>query len=79
MSEENNAFASENFQPVMLIQMMRTYDVLMALLANTDPEKAQILADMHEQGLTFCPAPAYSETYEDNQEMAEETQMPTQD
>lgn len=63
-SEENgpvaNAFAPENFNIVMLIQMMRVYDVLLALLAVESPHKAEQLAKMHEQGLTFTPAPAFS-------------------
>jgi hypothetical protein len=61
MSQENSdAFAPENFNTVMLIQMMRTYDVLLALLSVHDPVKAEQLALMHEQGLTFTPAPAFS-------------------
>lgn len=62
MNQDNSsdAFAPENFNVVLLIQMMRTYDVLLALLAVQDPTKAAQLAEMHEQGLTFTPAPAYS-------------------
>jgi hypothetical protein len=61
MSEEiASAFDPENFQTVMLIQMMRTYDVLMAFLSVMDAEKAEILAGLHEQGLTFCPNPSLS-------------------
>ncbi|UUG69344.1 hypothetical protein SEA_SHAM_3 [Streptomyces phage Sham] len=61
MSQENsNAFDPENFQTVLLIQMMRTYDILLALLAVQDPVKATQLADMHEKGLTFTPHPAFS-------------------
>lgn len=61
MNQENSdAFAPENFNTVMLIQMMRTYDVLLALLSVHDPVKAEQLALMHEQGLTFTPAPAFS-------------------
>jgi hypothetical protein len=56
----NDAFAPENFNTVLLIQMMRTYDVLLALLSVHDPVKAEQLALMHEQGLTFTPAPAFS-------------------
>lgn len=55
-----NAFAPENFNTVLLIQMMRTYDILLALLAVQDPGKAMELAAMHEKGLTFTPAPAFS-------------------
>lgn len=58
--EALNAFAPENFNVVLLIQMMRTYDVLLALLAVQDQTKAAQLAEMHEQGLTFTPAPAFA-------------------
>jgi hypothetical protein len=50
---------------VLLIQMMRTYDILLALLAVQDPVKATQLADMHEKGLTFTPNPAFSVEEED--------------
>lgn len=55
-----DAFSPDNFQTVMLIQMMRTYDILLALLAVQDPQKAIQLSEMHEKGLTFTPAPAFS-------------------
>jgi hypothetical protein len=60
----DGAFDTENFQPVVLIQLMRLYDVQLALLAAIDPEKASTLVEMHERGQTFCPAPAFVE-YED--------------
>jgi hypothetical protein len=61
-SEEQvaDAFAPENFNTVLLIQTMRIYDVLMALLAIESPQKAEQLMMMHEKGLTFNPAPAFS-------------------
>lgn len=55
-----DAFSPDNFQTVMLIQMMRTYDLLLALLSVHDPVKAIQLSEMHEKGLTFTPAPAFS-------------------
>lgn len=66
MSQHNSesAFDPENFQMVLLIQMMRTYDILLAILSVQDPVKATQLAAMHEQGLTFTPHPAFS--VEDN-------------
>lgn len=62
MNQENSndAFAPENFQMVLLIQMMRTYDILLALLSVHDPNKAAQLAELHEKGITFTPAPAFS-------------------
>jgi len=64
MSEEEIqpgfAFDPENFQTVLLIMLMRLYDINLALLSVHDPVKATQLADMHEKGLTFTPNPAFS-------------------
>lgn len=62
MNQQNseNAFAPENFNTVLLIMLMRLYDINLALLAVTDPVKATQLAEMHEMGLTFTPNPAFS-------------------
>lgn len=63
MSQENynnNAFSPENFHMVLLIQMMRTYDILLALLAVQDPIKATQLVELHEAGKTFTPHPAFA-------------------
>jgi hypothetical protein len=54
-----SAFDPANFNAVMLIQMMRLYDVQLAMLSALDPEKAQALVEMHARGQTFCPAPAF--------------------
>jgi hypothetical protein len=43
---------------------MRLYDVQMALLSCYDQEKAGMLAEMHERGLSFTPPPAFSEEVE---------------
>jgi hypothetical protein len=56
---------------VVIIQLMRLYDVQMALLSCYDPEKAGMLAEMHERGMSFTPPPAFAE------ELDEETQEPT--
>lgn len=56
-----DAFHPDNFGPVVLIQLMRTYDLLLALLSIHDPEKALQLSEMHEKGLSFTPAPVFSE------------------
>jgi hypothetical protein len=52
---------------------MRLYDVQMALLSCYDPEKAGMLAEMHERGLSFTPPPAFAEELEN-----EETQDSTE-
>lgn len=59
-SRSSDAFDPANFNVVMLIQMMRVYDVLLALLSVDNPQKAAQLAEMHEKGLTFTPAPAFA-------------------
>lgn len=57
---QESAFAPENFNMVLLIMLMRLYDINLALLAVHDPIKATQLAEMHEKGLTFTPNPAFS-------------------
>lgn len=67
ISEPNNdAFAAANFGPVVLIQLMRLYDIQLALLSIQDPIKAQQLVEMHEQGLTFAPAPSFAVEQNEN-------------
>lgn len=61
MEEVKSAFDPENFQMVVLIMLMRLYDINLALLSVHDPVKASQLARMHEKGLSFTPAPAFSE------------------
>jgi hypothetical protein len=60
-----SAFDPANFQPVLLIQLMRLYDVQLALLSAIDPDKAAALVDMHARGDTFCPAPAFIDREEE--------------
>ncbi|QBZ72294.1 hypothetical protein SEA_CIRCINUS_7 [Streptomyces phage Circinus] len=67
-----SAFDPANFGPVVIIQLMRLYDVQMALLACYDPEKAGILAEMHERGVSFTPPPAYSEELDEPSEESSE-------
>lgn len=64
--ESDSAFDSKNFQPVVLIQLMRLYDVQLAMLSMLNEEKAEILRAMHERGQTFCPPPAFVEYEEDS-------------
>lgn len=59
-----SAFDPKNFNMVVLIMLMRLYDINLALLSVHDPVKATQLAGMHEKGLTFTPHPAYSEEEE---------------
>jgi hypothetical protein len=72
-SAASSAFDPTNFGPVVIIQLMRLYDVQMALLSCYDPEKAGMLAEMHERGLSFTPPPAFAEELEN-----EETQDSTE-
>jgi hypothetical protein len=68
----NSAFDPENFGAVVIIQLMRLYDVQMALLSCYDPEKAGMLAEMHERGLSFTPPPAFSEELDESSEESSE-------
>lgn len=52
-----SAFDPENFQPVLLIMLMRLYDLQLAWLSVVDPTKANALRELHERGLTFAPEP----------------------
>ena len=60
----------EAFQPVVIIQLMRNYDLMLALLSTFDPEKAKALVEMHERGEYFCPAPAFVEYGESDEEVS---------
>lgn len=55
-----DAFAPENFNMVLLIMLMRLYDINLALLSIHDPQKATQLVEMHEKGLSFAPHPAFT-------------------
>lgn len=55
-------FDPANFQPVVLIQLARCYDVLMNILATSSPQGkavAEQLAKLHEAGITLAPPPAF--------------------
>ena len=68
----DDAFAPENFGRVLLIQLMRIYDIQLALLASIDPNKAEQLVQMHEQGMTFMPDPAFSVEHGEDEDGLEE-------
>jgi hypothetical protein len=68
-----SAFDPANFGPVVIIQLMRLYDVQMALLSCYDSEKAGMLAEMHERGMSFTPPPAFAEPSEEIDEDGQET------
>lgn len=62
-SPEVSAFDPEVFQPVVIIQLNRIYDVLMSILAETSPrgaKMAEALNKLHEAGRFLSPPPAYS-------------------
>jgi hypothetical protein len=77
-SDAPSAFDPENFNFVVLVQLMRLYDVGMALLSCYDAQKADTLARMHEAGLSFTPNPAFSvfEDEDDDEAMASEVASP---
>lgn len=46
------------FETVMLIQLARNYDVMLAFLAAIAPDKALEIVDIHSQGQFLGPIPA---------------------
>lgn len=61
---EKSAFDSDVFQTVLLIQLARIYD---ALIAGLPEKQAKALLDMHEHGEFMCPHPAIAIAPEDGQ------------
>lgn len=59
-----SAFDKENAWPVLLIMLMRLYDLNLALLSCVDENKAQYITELHERGQVFAPPAAFAQ-YED--------------
>ena len=55
-----NAFDKEHAHEVIIIQLMRLYDIMLAQLSIDSPQKAAQLVEMHEKGMSFMPAPSFS-------------------
>lgn len=66
-TKPSSAFDPDNFGPVMLIMMMRLYDLGLAFLSVIDKQGADELVELHSQGHTFSPRPAFIEGYEDEE------------
>jgi hypothetical protein len=58
---EGSAFDPAHFGPVVIIQLNRIYDALMALLAATGSPMASHLHDLHAAGQFLSPPPSYAE------------------
>lgn len=59
---EGSAFDKEFFQPVLIIQLNRIYDALMAILSTqgeSGPGMAAHLHALHETGRFLSPPPAF--------------------
>ncbi|QGH79339.1 hypothetical protein SEA_LIMPID_3 [Streptomyces phage Limpid] len=59
-TETVNAFDKEHAHEVIIIQLMRLYDIMLAQLSIDSPQKAAQLVEMHDKGLSFMPAPSFS-------------------
>lgn len=59
--EEN--FDFEQAYMSLFIQQSRVYDVLMALLTHTAPEKAADLMELHAQGFLVAAVPSFNGTF----------------
>jgi len=55
--EEIDEPAQMELDEAVLVQLMRNYDVLMALLANTNPNAAEDLYEKHSSGKIVGPPP----------------------
>lgn len=55
-----NAFDKEYAHEVIIIQLMRIYDIMITQLSLINPEQANKLIELHEQGLSFMPAPSFA-------------------
>lgn len=58
MSDEQKEQALEELLAGIYIQNLRVYDVLMMLLALQNPEKANMLEELHKEGKILGPDPA---------------------
>lgn len=63
-SIEGTVFDPANFAPVVIIQLTRIYDALMALLGEQNPEAASNLDALHSVGKFLASSPAYTEVTE---------------
>jgi hypothetical protein len=62
-----SAFHEKNAWPVLLIMLMRLYDLNLALLSCVDEGKAQFITELHERGQVFAPPAAFVQ-YEDSRD-----------
>ena len=51
----------DNTDAVNSIMLWRIYDVLLGIYSNVNPEEAQNLVKLHEDGIFVTPPPAYRE------------------
>jgi hypothetical protein len=58
-AKPKSAFDPESLGPVILIMLMRLYDLNLAWLSVVDEEKAQKIRVLHERGQTFAPPPKF--------------------
>ena len=63
---EHKLVADNEMLTAMYITQRRIYDVLARLLANINPEDADILMQMHEQGIFATSDPTYLAQEEEN-------------
>lgn len=58
--EVNDPFSPEAAPGVSLVVQLRIYDVLLAMLNEMSPEKAEELMDLHSTGALMAPSPFYN-------------------
>lgn len=60
MSEEQDALDAQYALPVLVIQLSRVYDALMALIRLGDEDVFGALLEAHSSGKLLGPAPMYN-------------------
>lgn len=63
--EEVNHAIEDQIHVVNFITLRRIYDVLLGIYSNINPEEADSLAHLHQEGYFASPDPAVAEIRED--------------
>jgi hypothetical protein len=66
-------FSPESAPGVSLVVQLRIYDVLLAMLNEMSPDKAEALMDLHATGALMAPPPMYNGVFVYEQDRQEES------
>ena len=63
-SEEGmDAFSDNNYRVIQFTTLARIYDVLVALLKETNPDTAREILEVHYNGGLLAPSPSFAGTF----------------